>query len=103
MVGHKGARPKIVYRYQFDGRDYESARVVIGGMWETTGDGPAQTVLRFPKGSAATVALDPCDPAYSVLIPGVQSHQVLTALFGAVIFIAALSVSLVVTHLAVSS
>jgi len=103
MASPKGSRPKIVYRYRVAGRDYESARVVIGGLWETSGDGSAQMVQRFPKSSVAAVALDPGDPAYSVLIPGVRLHQVLTAIFSAVIFIATLPVLWMFTRLVIAS
>ena len=93
VVGNKGSRPRIVYRYQFGGKAHESARVLVGGMWETSGDGSAQMVKRFPKGSIAAVALDPRNPAYSVLVPGVRLHQVASVGFGAVVFLAAWAIA----------
>lgn len=69
QVGHEGSRPEIVCRYQVAGKRYESGRVVVGGLWETSGDGPARLVERFPKGPSATVALDPAELHDGVPIP----------------------------------
>ena len=81
VVASKGSRPKIAYRYQVDGRNYESARVVVGVMAGVSGDGPARLVQRYPAGATAAVAVDPDRPEYSVLVPGVQVHQVFVAGF----------------------
>jgi hypothetical protein len=81
VLAGKVTRPKIAYRYQLDGRTYESARVVVGMMAGVSGDGPARLVQRYPAGATAAVAVDPDGPGYSVLVPGIQVHQVFVAGF----------------------
>jgi Protein of unknown function (DUF3592) len=81
VAAGKGTRPRIEYRYQAGGRTYESARVVVGMMAATGGDGPARLVARHPEGTAAAVAVDPQRPGYSVLVPGIRVHQVFVAGF----------------------
>ena len=95
----KGARPKIMYRYHLDGNNYESSRIVVGGMWETSGNGPAQLVRQFPTGAVARAVVDPTDPSYSVLIPGIRVHQILATFFGVVIFAGTLVLLWLVLHL----
>jgi hypothetical protein len=102
VIVSKGFRPKIVYRYQFGGRNYESARVMIGGMWGTSGDGSARLVQRFAKGSVAAVAVDPKSPNFSVLITGIRFHQVFTAICCAVVFMGTLPVLWAFTQLGIA-
>ncbi len=90
VVASKGSRPRIVYTYQVANQNYESARVVVGGMWGTSGDGSARLVERFAKGSVAPVAVDPKSPHFSVLMPGIRFHQVFTAMGCAVVFVGTL-------------
>ena len=81
VMAGKGSRPKIAYRYQVDGRTYESDRVVVGVMAGVSGGGPARLVQRYPAGATAAVAVDPVRPGYSVLVTGIQVHQVFVASF----------------------
>ena len=78
----KGSRPKIRYRYQTSDGPHESNRLVVGWMWGVSGGGPERIVGQFPKGATVRVAVDPADPRYSVLLPGLSVHQVLTAIGG---------------------
>ena len=76
----KGFRPKIRYRYQTPDGPHESDRLVVGWMWGVSGGGPERIVGQFPKGATVRVAVDPADPRYSVLLPGLSGHQLLTAI-----------------------
>lgn len=89
----KGSRPKIRYRYQTPDGPHESNRIVVGWMWGVSGDGPQRIIGQFPKGATVRVAVDPSDPRYSVLLPGVSGHQVLTAI-GGVFFAMAMALPL---------
>jgi hypothetical protein len=91
----KGSRPKIRYRYQTPDGPRESDRLVVGWMWGMSGAGPQRIVGQFPKGATVRVAVDPADPRYSVLLPGLKSHQVLTAV-GSVFFAIAMMLPLAV-------
>jgi Protein of unknown function (DUF3592) len=76
----KGSRPKIRYRYQTPDGHHESDRLVVGWMWGVSGAGPERNVGQFPKGATVRVAVEPADPGYSVLLPGLSGHQLLTAI-----------------------
>jgi hypothetical protein len=91
----KGSRPKIRYRYQTPDGPHESDRLVVGWMWGVSGGGPKRIVGQFPKGATVRVAVDPADPRYSVLLPGLSGHQVLTAI-GSGLFATAMAVPLAV-------
>lgn len=103
VARNKGSRAKIVYRYRVAGTDYEGTRVVIGGQWDTNHDGAAKVVRRFPQGSTAKVALDPADPGYSVLVPGLGFQQVLTVIVCTIILLATLPVLWAFTHLSAAA
>ncbi|HSI51031.1 MAG TPA: DUF3592 domain-containing protein [Ideonella sp.] len=91
----KGSRPKIRYRYQTPDGPHESGRLVVGWMWGVSGAGPERIVGQCPKGSTVRVAVDPADPRYSVLLPGLRFHQVATAI-GCVFFAMAMALLLTV-------
>lgn len=91
--GGKGSRPKIRYRYQTADGSHESDRLVVGWTWNVSGRGPERIVEQFPKGSTVRVAVDPADQHYSVLLPGLRFHQVLTA-SGGVFFAIAMALPL---------
>ena len=91
----KGSRPKIRYRYQTSDVPHESDRLVVGWMWGVSGAGPERIVGQFPKGATVRVAVDPAAPRYSVLLPGLSGHQVLTAT-GSVFFAIAMVLPLAV-------
>jgi hypothetical protein len=92
----KGLRPKIRYRYQTPDGPHESDRLIVGWMWGVSGAGPERIVGQFPKGATVRVAVDPAHPRYSVLLPGLSGHQVLTAI-GSVFFATAMALPLAVT------
>lgn len=91
----KGSRPKIRYRYQTPDGLHESNRLVVGWMWGVSGGGPERIVGQIPKDATVRVAVDPADPRYSVLLPGLSVHQVLTAI-GSGLFAIAMAMTLLV-------
>lgn len=67
---HVGA----VFRYQFDGRSYESTRHdFIPGS--TSAKRARQFVARFPEGAETTCFVDPSDPQQAVLDRGLQQEM----------------------------
>ena len=84
-------RPAVVYRYQVDGRRYESNQITPGEVFGSSAPETAErTVRRYPVGRAITPRYNPRNPAESVLEIGWGGAVVLWLL--AAVF-AALAVS----------
>ena len=74
--GSKGWKPQISYSYASAGTRYASDRIVVGWMWDVGGGSARRLVARHAKGSSVPASVDPRDPSYSVLVPGVRIHQI---------------------------
>jgi hypothetical protein len=70
VVSGKTVRPKIVYSYSFNGREYVG-KVIQSNMVHYSGAKAPQLLCeKFPVGSRPTVYVDNSDPKRAVLIPG---------------------------------
>lgn len=88
--GHNG--PKVIYRFNHNGREYVSDNVTYLGIVGTSKLNAVVVVQRCPEGSQVAVRFDPANPDNSVIIPGVHwahyvSFAVLTAFCLAVAFV----------------
>jgi len=92
--GSKMWRPQITYRYTLAGRHYAGSRIVVGWMWEVDHASAREVVARHAPGSTACVAVDPADPAYSVLTPGVRVHQIAGVVLSAFVLATTVALSL---------
>lgn len=70
VMSGKTIRPKIIYSYEFNGREYVG-NVVQSNMVLYSGANSLQRLCdKFPVGSQPTVYVDRLHPSRSVLIPG---------------------------------
>ncbi|MFT3683666.1 MAG: DUF3592 domain-containing protein [Phycisphaerales bacterium] len=93
---HDGYEPSIDYRYRVGAAWQTSSTIRRSGAVKSSDDTYArETVARFPVGSA-TVFVNPGDPADSVLVQGIDGHEVLKISF-AFPFVAVGSVFLLCT------
>ncbi len=60
-------RPHVVYRFQHDGRDFQSDRYFFTGEGWADADAAAATVARYVPGSVVEAYVDATDPQRSVL------------------------------------
>ena len=59
---------KIIYRYDFNRREYQSNRYGIMGHFSSSGSsGKAEIVERYPAGSKSVCFVNPADPTESLL------------------------------------
>ncbi len=77
--GANATAPRIRYAYPVNGRRHTGERVAVGGSWSTTGHGAARLVAQHPAGATVQVAVDPQQPAYALLKPGLQPQHLLLA------------------------
>lgn len=67
--------PRVIYRYEVDGRAYESSRYFFAGLgWADHSSAQAQ-IERFSKGAAVQAYVDPENPSESVLERSKPSAQ----------------------------
>lgn len=90
-------RPLIVFQYAVGDRQFRSSRLRVGPPLSTSGSWAEREVARHPPGLRTQAAVDPADPSYGVLEPGVRAEHVLLAVGGAtaVLVVLASAVSLV--------
>ena len=80
--------PKIVYRYQIDGQNYEGTRI----SFASESGNAQQIVSNYPKGKSVRVYYNPGKHKQAVLVPGsgsVEKHFV-PLIFAAVFFMVGL-------------
>jgi Protein of unknown function (DUF3592) len=86
--------PRIVYRYDADGRSFEGDD--IGGAWSGSTPAIAQkTVARFPLDTAVTVFFNPGNPTESTLAPGVGYIEIVLWTVAALLAAAAVAADIV--------
>ena len=71
---HGRLEPVVEFRYWYDGREYQSSRLVFGSMKASRAD-VATLVGRFQPGTRWTVSIDPERPHEAVLQPGPHRHN----------------------------
>ncbi len=85
------ATPVIRYRYRAGGQEFESDKVVVGGLAMTTRVLAAKLVGRYPVGAHVDVHVDPSKPGEALLEPAAMQNAgallAFTIVFG---FIAAI-------------
>lgn len=70
---HRGSKSGVTYsvdiryRYEFDGRVYQSDRYAPLGGASSGYEGKSEVVARYPAGSAATCRVNPADPGEALL------------------------------------
>ena len=62
--------PDILYRYDFNGREYRSNRYDIMGGSSGGYDGKRRIVDRLPRGASVTAFVNPSDPTQAVIVRG---------------------------------
>jgi hypothetical protein len=62
--------PKVRYKYQVDGQDYEGSRIRMYKENSSNKKAMARMQERYPEGSRVKVYYDPDDPSTAVLEPG---------------------------------
>ncbi|MBX3132280.1 MAG: DUF3592 domain-containing protein [Gemmatimonadaceae bacterium] len=72
-TGRKQWRPRVHYRYTWEGAAYEGRRLSFGLNTFPDASAGAETLqARYAPGSRHPVYVDPADPANSVLVPGMD-------------------------------
>ena len=76
----KGYSTTVRYRYQVDGKDYESRRIIFGAASCDPEHFARSSMKEFPVGAEIKVRYDPQAPAEAVLIPGMVDDSTSGAL-----------------------
>ncbi len=77
VIGGKNWVPRIDYAYVFEGRAYTSHRRSLG-ITISRDRGTAESIVAAcPVGSTVVASVDPNDPAYAVLVPGIGGGHLL--------------------------
>ena len=78
-----GWEPVVRYRYDVNGKSYESGNRNTSGGWGTQDAGAADMILSdHPKGSAVTVYYNPANPGEAAIEVGVGMTHIIFALIG---------------------
>ena len=80
--------PQIRYRYQVDGTEFQSNRLVFAGIqWAGRYEYANEMSNRYPPGRFVNVYYDADDPSRAVLIPGIQRDTALMLLLGIILML----------------
>lgn len=86
--GSTSFEPQIEYGYVIGGCQYVSRRSAVGLPLVASAKRATKVVRASPKGSAVVAAVDPADPRYAVLIPGIQGvHVMVVGVAANVVFV----------------
>jgi len=89
-ISNKLYAPQIRYRYQVDGTEFQSTRLVFAGIqWAGSYEHANEMSNRYPPGRFITVRYHAQQPSQSVIIPGIQRDTVALLLIGVTLVLAA--------------
>lgn len=80
--------PRIDYAYVVDGRSYTSRRRKVGPPISISRGAAEAVVAACPVGSTVVASVDPANPAYAVLVPGMAGAHLLMLAVGVAMLVA---------------